>query len=96
MTVTKKKEESFSLVPGSLYKIKSAESRDKVLETHGKFRGFASIGQETALAIELEEPAESKGKLRFIPLQVILSVDVLKVAETPEEPKDQSDGVYFG
>jgi len=93
---TSKKEESFSLIPGSYYLIRSAETRDRAMETKGKFRGFASIGQETAVAIELDEEPEGKERLRFIPLQMILSVDVLKAVEKPEEPKDQPEGVYFG
>lgn len=93
----RKKEESFSLVPGSYYIIRSAGSKDHPLETRGKFRGYATIAEETALAIELEEPPEDKGRLRFVPIPVILSVDVLKVAERAEEPKEkQIEGVYFG
>ena len=96
MAMSKKKEESFSLTVGSYYLIRSAESREQARETQGKFRGYATIGQETALAIELEEPSENKGKLRFIPLQVVLSVDVLKTVEKEEEPKEKLEGVYFG
>jgi len=94
---TKKKEESFSLVVGSSYLIRSAESREKPMETRGKLRGYASIGQETAVAIELDEShGESAGKVRFIPLNVILSIDVLKSVEKQEEKKEQPEGVYFG
>jgi hypothetical protein len=97
MAMSKKKEESFSLVTGSYYLIRSAESRERPLETRGKFRGYATIGQETALAIELDENGENKGRLRFIPLQVVLSVDVLKAVEKTDEPKEQQpEGVYFG
>ncbi len=95
---TKKKEENFSLVAGSSYLIRSAESREKPMETRGKLRGFASIGQETAIAMELDEShGESAGRIRFIPLNVILSIDVLKTVEKQEEKKEQSpEGVYFG
>jgi hypothetical protein len=95
---TKKKEENFSLVAGSSYLIRSAESREKPMETRGKLRGFASIGQETAVAMELDEShGDSAGKIRFIPLNVIMSIDVLKSVEKQEEKKEQSpEGVYFG
>ena len=96
MAMSKKKEETFSLVPGSYYLIRSAEARDHPLETRGKFRGYASIGQDSALAIEMDEPGENKGRLRFIPLPMVLSVDVLKAIEKPDEPKEQPEGVYFG
>jgi hypothetical protein len=95
---TKKKEESFSLVVGSSYLVRSAESREKPMETRGKLRGFASIGQETAIAMEMDEShGDGAGKLRFIPLNVILSIDVLKSVEKQEEKKEQQpEGVYFG
>lgn len=93
----KKKEESFSLIVGSSYLVRSAESREKPLETRGKLRGFASIGQETAIAMELDEShGESAGRIRFIPLNVILSIDVMKAVEKQEEKKEQPEGVYFG
>ena len=93
-----KKEESFSLVIGSSYLVRSTESREKPMETRGKLRGYASIGQETAVAMEMDEShGDSAGKLRFIPLNVILSVDVLKTVEKQEEKKEQQpEGVYFG
>lgn len=93
----KKKEENFSLVVGSSYLVRSAESREKPMETHGKLRGFASIGQETAIAVELDEShGDSAGRIRFIPLNVILSIDVVKSVEKQEEKKEQPEGVYFG
>lgn len=95
--MSRMREESFSLIPGSYYLIRSAGSRDKPLETQGKFRGYATLAEETALVIELEEPPEEKGRLRFIPVPAILSVDVLRLAEKAEEPKEkQMEGVYFG
>jgi hypothetical protein len=97
MAVGKRKEESFALVVGSSYLFRSAESREKPMETRGKLRGYASIGQETAVAIELDEShGESAGKIRFIPLNVILSVDVLRTVEKQDEKKEQPEGVYFG
>ncbi|MEM3038691.1 MAG: hypothetical protein QXE45_04775 [Thermoplasmata archaeon] len=97
MAISKKREESFSLIPGSYYLIKSAGSKERPLETRGKFRGFATIAEETALVIELDDPPEEKGRLRFIPVPTILSVDVLKAAERLDEPKEkQIEGIYFG
>jgi hypothetical protein len=94
----KNKEENFSLVVGSSYLVRSAESREKPMETRGKMRGFASIGQETAIAMEMDEShGDSAGKIRFIPLNVIMSIDVLKTIEKPEAKKEQQpEGVYFG
>jgi len=98
MAMGKKKEESFAITVGSQYLVRSVDARDKPLETKGKLRGFASIGQETAIVMELDESnGEMKGKLRFIPLNVIMSIDVLKAVDKAEEKsKDQTEGVYFG
>lgn len=97
MATDKRKEESFTMSVGSTYLIRSAESREKPLETRGKLRGFASISQDTAVVIEMDEShGENAGKLRFIPLNVILSVDVLKAVEREEEKKDKPESVYFG
>jgi len=98
MAMSKKREESFAMTVGSSYLIRSADARDKPLETKGKLRGYASIGQETAVAMELDDSyGEHKGRLRFIPLNVIMSVDVLKTVDKPEDKgKDQPESVYFG
>lgn len=98
MAVGKRKEESFAMTVGSQYLVRSVDAREKPLETRGKLRGYASIGQETALAMELDDSnGEHKGRIRFIPINVIMSVDVLKAVEKPEEKaKDQPDTVYFG
>jgi len=97
MPSSKRKEESFAMTVGSSYLVRSADARDKPLETRGKLRGYASIGQETAIAVELDESnGEMKGRIRFIPLNVIMSVDVLKAVEKPEEKGKEPDSVYFG
>lgn len=98
MAMSKKKEESFTMTIGSSYLIRSADARDKPLETRGKLKGFASIGQETAIAVELDDSnGEAKGRIRFIPLNVIMSIDVIKsVEKTDEKSKDQPESVYFG
>jgi hypothetical protein len=98
MPSTKKKEESFAMTVGSSYLVRSVDAKDKPLETRGKLRGYASIGQETALAMELDESyGDMKGKLRFIPLNVIMSVDVIKAVDKPDDKgKDGPESVYFG
>lgn len=93
----KKEEESFSLTVGSSYLIRSLEARDKPLKTSGKFRGFASLGQETGVTIELDEShGEDQGKLRIIPLQVILSLDILSEEKKEEKVEEKPDTLYFG
>ena len=93
----KKKDETFALTVGSQYRIRSIESRNESLVTSGIFRGFATIGQETGITIEMDEShGEEKGKLRIIPLHVILSVDILSTKEIESEAEEAPDAVYFG
>ena len=92
------KEKKMELTEGSIYKITSLGGRDKPLETEGIFRGFISIGvDETGLLMELSKShGENKGKIRIIPLHVILLVDVLSAKD--DEKKDEYKGMshYVG
>ncbi len=92
-----RKDEAIILTPGSLYKIKSLEARDKPMETVGIFKGYAAVAHDTALVIELDKShGEEKGRMRLILSHMIISIDVLK-AEKEEEKKEQdSTAVYFG
>ncbi len=92
-----RKDEAIVLTPGSLYKIKSLESRDKPMETVGVFKGYAALAHDTAIVIELDKNhGEEKGRLRLIPSHMILSVDVLKAEKEKEEKEAESNAVYFG
>lgn len=93
----KKKEETFALTVGSQYRIRSIESRNESLVTSGIFRGYATIAQETGIALEMDEShGEDGGKVRIIPLHAILSVDILSAKETDVKSEESSDAVYFG
>jgi len=94
--MTKKKEETFSLVVGSSYLIRSAESSEKPLVTRGKLRGYATLGQETGVTIEMDAShGDDNGRLRIIPVLIILSVVILKTEEPEEKEEEQPDTVYF-
>lgn len=55
------------------------ETRERTKVTKGIFRGYATIGTDDAVVIELDDShQELKGKLRLIPLHVVLAVDVLE------------------
>jgi len=92
------KEKKMELTEGSVYKITSLGGRDKPLETQGTFKGFISIGvDETGLLMELNKShGEMKGKIRIIPLHVLLLVDVLSAKD--DEKKDDYKGMshYVG
>ncbi len=93
----RKDDAAIVLTPGSLYRIKSLESRDHPMETVGIFKGYAAIAHDTALVIELEKAhGEDKGKLRLIPANMIMAIDVLKAEKEAVEKEGESNAVYFG
>ena len=93
-----KDEKKMELTEGSIYKVTSLGARDAVLETEGAFKGFISIGvDETGLLMELSEThGDLAGKIRIVPLHVILLIDVLTAKEN--EKKDDEKGMthYVG
>ena len=95
MEENKKKME---LTEGSVYKITSLGSRDNLIETEGVFKGFISIGvDESGLLMELSNShGAMAGKVRIIPLHVILLIDIVNVKEN--EKRDDYKGMshYVG
>ena len=87
-----------SLTEGSQYRIISIGGKDAVLETEGIFKGFISIGvDETGLLMELSKNhGKMAGKIRIIPLHIILLIDVLDAKEN--QTKDDFKGIshYVG
>jgi hypothetical protein len=91
-------EKKMELTEGSTYKISSIGSRDSVLETEGVFKGFISIGvDETGLLMELNKNhGDMEGKIRIVPLHVILLIDIVDAKEN--QKKDDFKGIshYVG
>lgn len=89
-------DEIVSLTKGSRYRIESMETRERAKVTKGVFRGFATIGTDDAIVIELDDShQEMKGKLRLIPLHVVLAVDVME--QVPgDSPKVEKQGTMYG
>jgi hypothetical protein len=95
--MARKDETAIVMTPGSLYRIKSLESRDHPMETVGLFKGYAAIAHETALVIELDKShGDDKGRLRLIPANMIMAIDVLKAEKEAVEKEGESNAVYFG
>src|SRR6266550_4314838 len=89
-------DEIASLTKGSRYRIESMETRERTKVTKGVFRGYATIGTDDAIVIELDEShQELKGKLRLIPLHVVLAVDVLEHVPG-DAPKVEKHGTMYG
>lgn len=92
------KDKKMEITEGSVYKITSLGGRDNVLETEGTFKGFISIGvDETGLLIELgQSHGDMAGKIRIVPLHVILLVDVLDLKENEKKEEDKGVSHYVG
>jgi len=92
-----RKDEAIVLTPGSQYRIKSLEARDKPMETTGIFKGYAAVAHETALVMELgKEHGDDKGRMRLILAHMIICIDVIKAEKEKDEKEAESTSVYFG
>jgi len=78
------------LTEGSQYKIFSLGGKENMLETEGRFKGFTSLGvDEPGLLMELNgNHGEMVGKIRIVPLHVVLAIDILEAA--PNQKKDDT------
>lgn len=86
------------LTEGSVYKITSLGGREQLLETEGIFKGFISIGvDETGVLMELNKNhGEMAGKIRIVPLHVILLIDVLDAKENNKKEDYKGMSHYVG
>jgi hypothetical protein len=88
-------EESVSLTKGSRYRIESMETREKPLLTHGVFKGYATIGPDDAIVMELDESHKDlAGRIRLIPCHMIIAIDVIQAVE--EEKKPEKPQTMYG
>src|SRR5437660_11892531 len=89
-------DEIVSLTKGSRYRIESMETRERTKVTKGVFRGYATIGTDDAIVIELDEShQELKGNLRLTPLPVVLAVDAHEHVPG-DAPKVEKQGTMYG
>lgn len=88
----------FQLTPGSKYRIRSLESRDKPLISQGTFNGYTVFGHDDAVCIELDEShKEDAGRIRIIPAHMVIALDVLSAAEDKNsKEKEEEASTYFG
>jgi hypothetical protein len=82
------KKPSIVLTNGSKVRVRSAGTRDEALVSTGVFRGLVSVGGDNSIAIELDDSVkEEKGRIRLIPLNAVLAVDVLEAMKVEEEKR---------
>jgi len=83
------------LTKGSRYRITSMETRDRPLVTHGIFRGYAAIGPDDALCVELDSShVDHAGKVRIIPCHMVIAIDVVEQAD--EKKEKEKPGQMYG
>jgi len=96
MKKDEKEDNGVVLTPGSRYRIKSLESRDKPLMTSGKFIGYTAIGHDEGMAMELDSTHEDEsGHIRVVPTHTIVCIDIIEAAEK-EDKKRPDSGTMFG
>ena len=96
--VASTKKPSLTFTVGSRIRVRSAGGNDEALFSHGVFRGLVSVGGDNSLAIELDDSVKGeKGRIRLVPLNAILAVDVLEAAKPEEERRSEpsSSPGYF-
>jgi len=83
------------LTKGSRYRIQSVETRDKPMVSHGTFRGYAAIGPDDAICLELDESHKDlAGKVRLIPCHMVISIDVVEQVEEKKEKGKEPKAMY--
>ena len=80
------KKKDFVLTKGSKYRVKSIESREKPLKSHGTFEGYTVVGHDESIVLTLDDSHKDQaGRKRIIPIHMIVAIDVI---EAVEETKD--------
>ncbi len=93
-----KKGSKFELTLGSKYRIISISGKDAPLESEGVFEGYISIGADAlGLLLKLGKAhKELSGKIRILPIQAILAIDILDAKPKDEEEKEKEIPHYVG
>ena len=73
----KTEERNFALKQDGKYLIRIADEDDTI----GIFKGYSSLGGDTAMVIEMDG-----GKIRFIPISQIVYIDQLEIPSSQEQP----------
>lgn len=92
------KKPEIELTEGSQYKIFSLGGKENMLETEGTFKGFTSLCvDEPGLLMELNgKHGEMAGKIRIVPLHVVLAIDILKAAPNQKKGDAKEMDHYVG
>lgn len=84
-------------VKGSTYRVRSLGTQEAPTETTGTFKGFTNFGMGgEGVMMELDDShGDVVGKLRVIPLHMVMSIDVLEQVEEESEKQDEGHPVSY-
>lgn len=89
------KKKDFVLTKGSKYRVKSIESRDRPLKSHGTFEGYTVIGHDESIVLTLDDSHKDQaGRKRIIPIHMIVAIDVIEAAEDGKSV-DEPSSMYI-
>lgn len=84
-------------VKQSVYRVRSLGTQNEPTVTSGLFEGFTNFGMggEGVMMRLADDHGDDKGKLRVIPLHMVLHIDVLEQKEEDEEKQDEGHPVSY-
>ena len=86
-----------NLVPGSKCVVYISTSHEEIAKTSGTFEGFVPVGEESSLCITLDENHGAlAGKMRLIPTNMIVAIDIIEAAEEEEKTENYEETHYYG
>ena len=92
----KKDEKSLELTTGSRYRITSLSSRDHAVVTAGLFKGYISVASDEGIIMELDKTHdELKGKLRVVPVNMILFIDIVEALDPEEDTESKENAERY-
>lgn len=88
--------DDIELTVGSKCVVHSMGSEKETLVTKGTFVGNAYIGKDEGICIKMDSShKEMKGKMRIIPVGMIISIDITEKKHNKEHKKEGL-GHYYG
>jgi len=89
--------DDMELTEGSKCVVYSMGSEKETLVTRGTFVGNAYIGKDEGICIKMDEShKDMKGKIRIIPVSMIISVDIIRMGKKKRKDGEDNPSHYYG
>lgn len=90
-------DEDIELTEGSKCVVYSMGSEKETLVTKGTFVGNTYVGKDEGICIKMDSShKEMKGKIRIIPVGMIISIDITEKKKKNKKHKDEDVHQYYG